>query len=197
MLKLYWARHTRAARALWMLEEAGTDYELARVDLSDKSAKADPAFRAASPMGKVPALEDGAAKLADSAAICLYLADRFPKAGLAPALDDPLRGRYLFWMTFTPGVIEPAVMEKLAGGKPNRSRHGWGDYDSMIETLTGGVTPGPWLLGERFSAADVLVGASVQFLRQMGALPDIDSLNDYAARCVERPAYRRARELEQ
>ena len=197
MLKLYWAPRTRAARAVWMLEEAGADYELARIDLSDVSAKADPAFRAASPMGKVPALEDGAAKLADSAAICLYLADRFPNAGLAPALDDPLRGKYLFWMTFTPGVIEPAVMEKLAGGTPNRSRNGWGDYDSMIETLTGGVTPGPWLLGERFSAADVLVGATVQFLRQMDALPDIASLNGYAARCVERPAYRRARELEQ
>ncbi len=196
MLKLYWARRTRASRVVWMLEEVGADYELVPIDLSDTAAKADPAFRAASPLGKVPALEDGAAKFSDSAAICLYLADRFPKAGLAPAADDPLRGKYLFWMTFTPGVFEPALMEKLSGTTPNRGRNGWGDFDSMIETLIGGVTPGPWLLGERFSAADVVVGASVRFVLPMGALPDNDNLKDFAARCGDRPALQRAHERE-
>ncbi len=137
------------------------------------------------------------AKFSDSTAICLYLADKFPEAGLAPAPDDPLRGRYLFWMTFTPGVFEPALMEKLSGATPNRGRNGWGDYDSMVETLIGGVTPGPWLLGERFSAADVLVGASVRFVLPMGALPDNDRLKDYAARCGDRPALQRARAREQ
>lgn len=197
MLKLYWAPRTRASRVVWMLEEAGADYELARVDLRDAAAKADPDFRGASPMGKVPALVDGAAKFADSTAICLYLADRYPEAGLAPSVDDPLRGRYLFWTTFTAGVCEPALMEKLSGATPNRGRNGWGDFDSMIETLTVGLTPGPWLLGERFSTADVLVGSLVTFLMPMDVLPDMDSLKQYAGRCSDRTAFQRARAREQ
>lgn len=192
MMKLYWCPRTRASRALWMLEEAGAAYELVHVDIRDPEPKTDPDFCAASPMGKVPALVDGDAKLSDSAAICLYLADRFPASGLAPAPDDPLRARYLYWMVFTPGVIEPAMAEKFGGWEPNRLSHGWGDYDSMIETLEAGLSPGPWLLGERFSAADVMVGSSVHFMQLFGILPDRAALTAYAERCLARPAYRKA-----
>lgn len=179
-----------------MLEETGIDYELVPVDIHDESAKADTAFRAASPMGKVPALEDGPARFGDASAICIYLADRYPAAGLAPAVDDPRRGTYLCWMVFTPGVIEPAAAEKRSGTASERHRRGWGDFDTMIETLIAGLGDGPWLLGEQFSAADVMVGASLRYLRQVGELPKRAALDAYVERCLARPAYRRALAIE-
>jgi glutathione S-transferase len=140
-------------------------------------------------MGKVPAISDGPVKLADSAAIGIYLADRYPEAGLAPAIDHPDRGRYLFWMTYTPGVIEPAMSEKFNGWDVNPAQSGWGSFDLMIATLERGLQSGPWLLGEHFSAADVLVGSSVNFIRMFGILPESPTLSDYVDRCLARPAY--------
>jgi len=197
MIKLFWCPKTRAKRALWMLEETGLDYQLVHVDIHDRDAPVDPFFRLASPMGKVPALADGDATLAESAAICLYLADRYPDCGLAPAVDDALRARYLYWMFFVPAVMEPAVVEKLGGWKGNRFSSGWGDFDSMIQTLEAGLAAGPWLLGEQFSAADVMVGATVAFLRRLGVLPENPVLDPYVARCVARPAYQRAEAREE
>lgn len=197
MIQLFWCPRTRSSRVLWLLEELGQPFERVLIDIRNPAAERDPAFRAASPMGKVPAIADGPVKMADSAAIGLYLADRYPEAGLAPAVDDPDRGRYLYWMTFTPGVIEPAMSEKANGWTPNRVQSGWGDYDLMIETLKGGLEAGPWLLGERFSAADVLVGSSVCFMKLFDMLPDDDALNAYAERCLARPAYQRALAAEQ
>jgi glutathione S-transferase len=130
--------------------------------------------------------------MADSAAIGLYLADRYPAAGLAPAIDDARRGAYLYWMTFTPGVIEPAMSEKFNNWKVSRATSGWGDFGSMIEVLERGLAPGPWLLGEHFSAADVLVGSSVYFMKIFNILPDSRVLSDYADRCMARPAYQKA-----
>ena len=198
MIKLYWCPRSRAARALWLLEELGVDFEVVTIDVRDEAAKADLSFHMASPMGKVPALMDGDTALSDSAAICLYLADRYPEAGLAPGLDDPLRARYLYWTMFTPGVIEPALAEKFGGWETNRFSHGWGDYDTMIRTLEAGLSPGPWLLGEPFSAVDVMVGSSAYFMQAFGALPDSPVLKAYVERCLERPAYQRtlAREEE-
>ena len=128
MIKLFWHPRTRAVRVAWMLEEAGVPYQRVLVDIKAAEPERDPAFLAASPMGKVPALEDGAVRLADSAAICMYLADRYPDRRLAPGLDDPRRGMYLFWMVYSPGVIEPAMSEKFAGGAPNRHASGWGGF---------------------------------------------------------------------
>ncbi len=195
-MKLYWSPRTRASRAVWMLEEAGVPYERVTIDIRDEAAKADPDFRAASPMGKVPALEDGEVRMADSAAICMYLADRYPDAGLAPAIDDPARGRYLYWMVFTPGVIEPAMAEKVGGIEPNPGRNGWGSFAAMIATLEDGLRAGTWLLGEQFSAADVMVGSSAAFMQMFGLLPESDSIAGYVDRCLARPAYQRALALE-
>ena len=194
MIRLFWCPRTRASRILWLLEELEQPFEVIVVDIRNPQAHQDPDFRAASPMGKVPALADGDVRVADSAAIALYLADRYPQAALAPAVDDPQRGRYLFWMTFTPGVIEPAMAEKFNGWDVNPASSGWGNFDRMIETLRDGLEPGPWLLGERFSAADVLVGSSVYFMRLFGILPEDERLSIYVDRCLARPAFARALE---
>jgi glutathione S-transferase len=171
-------------------------FEVRLIDIRKPEARADPDFMAASPMGKVPALmdaaPDGVVRMADSAAIGIYLADRYPAAQLAPAADDPTRGLYLYWMTFTPGVIEPAMAERLNQWQVSRATSGWGDFEAMIDVLERGLERGSWLLGEQFSAADVLVGSSVYFMRQFGILPESPALAAYAERCLARPAYARA-----
>ena len=195
-LTLFWCPATRAVRGYWMVEELGTDYELVEIDIHDATATANEAFRAASRMAKVPAIthvRDGVVtELAESAAICLYLADAYPGAGLAPPIGHPDRGRFLYWMFFVPGVVEPVAMEKLTGAAPNRVSHGWGDFDAMLSVLESGLSQGPWLLGDSFSAADVMVGSAVHFLSQAGVLPEEGRLGDYAAACLARPAYQRA-----
>ena len=195
-MQLFWCPKTRAQRAVWMLEETGLDYERVTIDVGDPEAPRDPAFLAASPMGKVPALADGAVRLADSAAICIYLADRYPACGLAPAIDDPQRGAYLYWMIYTPGVIEPAMGERFNKVTPNRFSSGWGDFDMMIATLATGLGDGPWILGDQFTAADVMLGSSVHFMRQFGLLDESPVLESYGERCMARPACQRALALE-
>lgn len=196
MIRLYWCPRTRASRAVWLLEEAGVDYERVFVDIRDPGSRSDPDFLAASPMAKVPALRDGDVALADSAAISLYIADRYPGAGLSPTTDDPRRGRFLYWMFFAPGVMEPAMAEKVGGWEPNRGAHGWGDFDTMIRTLEQGLAEGPWLLGERFSVADVMVGSTAAFMRMFNILPESETIGAYVDRCLGRPAYRKAMTME-
>ena len=178
-----------------MLEETGLDYELELVDIGSADRKDSAAFRAASPMGKVPALVDGDARMSESAAICLYLADRYRAGTLAPAQDDPSRGKFLYWLMYTPAVIEPAMSEKFSGAEPNRFRSGWGDYDLMIETLENGLRDKAWIVGDSFSAADVMLGSSMVFMRTFGMLPDSAILGAYADRSLARPAYRKAMEI--
>ena len=192
MIRLFWHTRTRAARAVWMLEEAGVHYERVFVDIANQDARRSAAFLAASPMGKVPAIEDGAVRMADSAAICLYLADRYPQRALAPAAADPRRGAYLFWMTYAPGAMEPAMAEKLAGMSTNRYSAGWGDFDLMVEVLEKALAQGPWLLGDGFSAADVMVGSSLHFMQLFKMLPESPVLAGYVERCTARPAWQAA-----
>lgn len=191
-MKLFWAPQTRAQRGIWMLEELGVDYEMARVELGSAERMDDTEFAAASPMGKVPALVDGDIAMAESAAICLYLADRYAMGSLAPALDDPQRGRYLYWTLYTPAVIEPAMSEKFNDVEPNRQRSGWGDFDLMIDTWDAALERKDWILGERFTAADVMLGSSAIFLRMFNMLPATKNLDAYADRCAARPAHQRA-----
>lgn len=196
-MKLFWCPNTRASRVVWMLEEAGVAYDRMLVDIREPDAPRDPEFAAASPMGKVPALADGDVRMADSAAICIYVADRYPACGLAPPVDDPARGAYLYWMLYTPGVMEPALSERFRGAEPSRFSNGWGDFDAMVETLENGLKTGPWLLGDTFSAADVMVGSSVLFMQEFNVMPDSERLKAYAARCAARPAYRIAMAAEE
>ena len=193
-MKLFWAPQTRAQRVIWMLEEAGIDYEMERVQLGDPDLSNE--FLAASPMGKVPAIADGDVAMAESAAICLYVADRYCSGLLAPAIDDPLRGRYLYWTLYTPAVVEPAMSEKFNKVEANRQRSGWGDFELMIETWDNALDDRDWIVGERFTAADVMLGSSAIFLRMFGMLPESQNLDAYADRCMARPGYSRAVEKE-
>ena len=195
-MKLYWAPQTRSSRAVWMLEEAGVDYSIETVAIRDPDRADTDEFRAASPMGKVPALADGDVLMAESAAICIYVADRYATGRLAPLPDDAQRGKFLYWTLYTPAVIEPAMGEKFSGAEPNRVSSGWGDFDLMIETLTAGLADREWILGNNFSAADVMLGSSVSFMRQFGMLPASATLDAYADRCEQRPGFRKSRDLE-
>jgi glutathione S-transferase len=189
-MKLFWAPQTRAQRAIWMLEEAGIDYDMERIQLGSPDQSDE--FRAASPMGKVPAIVDGEVAMAESAAICLYVADRYCSGTLAPAMDDPQRGKYLYWTLYTPAVVEPAMSEKFNKVEANRQRSGWGDFDLMIETWDGALEGREWIAGDGFTAADVMLGSSAIFLRMFGMLPETRNLDAYADRCTQRPAYERA-----
>jgi glutathione S-transferase len=191
-MKLYWCKNTRAFRIAWLLEESGIPYERVSIDIRDPQAKDDPAFRAASPMGKVPALEDGPARLSDSGAICIYIADQYPQSNLGPPVGHPDRARFLQWVTYTNSAIEPAMAEKFAKLEARPASYGWGSYDLVLETLRSALSKNDWILAERFCAADVLLGTSVFFLQQFGILNDDPVLGPYAARCMARPAHKRA-----
>ncbi len=194
-MKLFYSPRTRASRIVWLLEEAGIDYELVPIELGATEQPEE--FLDASPLRKVPAIKDGDVAMADSAAIAIYVADRYPEAGLAPAIDDPRRGQFLYWCLFTPGVIEPAMAEKMAGTEPNPRSYGWGSFDLMIATLETTLADGPWLLGEHFSAADVITGSSVVFLKMFNMLPESAVLEAYAQRCLERPGYQLALKMDE
>jgi glutathione S-transferase len=195
-MKLYWAKQTRASRAVWMLEEAGVDYEIETVDLRAENRRDTPEFLAASPLGKVPALIDGDLAMADSAAICLYLADRYASDRLAPAIDDPQRGAFLYWLLYTPIVIEPAMSEKFHKLAPNKGRNGWGTFDVMLATLAARLADREWVMGDDFTAADVMLGSSAYFMRMFGMLGEQPVLDAYADRCLARPANQKAIALE-
>lgn len=191
-MKLFWAPQTRSTRVIWMLEETGIDYDMERVDIRAADRKDSDEFLAASPMGKVPAIADGNAVMSESAAICIYLADRYSDRNLAPAIDDALRGKFLYWTIYTPAVIEPAMSEKFNKTEPSRVRSGWGDFDLMIRTFDEGLADREWILGDRFTAADVMLGSSAVFLRMFDMLPDTRNIAAYADRCLARPAYQKA-----
>jgi glutathione S-transferase len=197
-MKLYWCPQTRAFRISWLLEEAGVPFERVRIDIRNAESKADAAFRRVSPLGKVPALEDGPARLTDSGAICIYVADQYPKAGLAPPIGDPQRGAFLQWVTFMNSVVEPAMVEKFQKFAPNPGAHGYGSYDLMLQTFREGLASsgGDWILGRRFSAADVLLGTGAWYLAKFGLVQDEPVLKAYVERCERRPAFQRANALE-
>jgi glutathione S-transferase len=196
MMKLYWAPHTRSLRALWVLEEAGVSYERVRLDLSageQKSAE----FRAINPMAKVPALTDGPLAVAESGAICAYVAEAVPQAGLAPPVGDPARGRYLRWLFFSPGCIEQAFLAKFGNVQLRPESAGFGDFDRVFDLLDAAVTTGPWLLGEKFSAADVIIGSDLYFgIDIFRLVPSRPALRAYVDRCLARPALQRAKAIE-
>jgi glutathione S-transferase len=192
MMKLYWAPRTRSFSALWLMEEAGQPYERVLTDFS-KGEQKSPEYLAINPMGKVPALRDGEATLAEAAAICAYVAERYPQAKLAPPLGDSLRAKYLYWLFFSPGCIEPAMVQLATKIEMNPTAAGWGDAKLVFDVLDAALSKGPWLLGDTFSAADIIVGSGLNFaVRLFKLAPSRPSFDRYIDRCAARPAFQRA-----
>lgn len=179
--------YSRAATVVWMLEETGVPYTLEYIDLMAGQQKT-PAVRALNGMGKLPILVDGEAVVAETAAIGLYLADRYALGRLAPALDDPARGPYLRWCLYAPSVIEPGCAAHAAKWEFRPSNVGWGSYETMLETLGQALEPGPWLLGDRFTMADVVLGATLRYMLRFKMIDALPVLSAYIDRLSARPA---------
>lgn len=192
-ITLYHHPHSRAATVVWMLEEVGVPYEIRHVDLKTGEQKSEEVTRL-NPMGKVPVLVDGEAVITETAAIGLWLADRYAPGRLAPALDDPARGTYLRWSLFAPSVIEPAAMARGAGWEFRPAQAGFGSFDAMQQTLSAAIGDGPWLLGERFTMADVVVGSTVRWFMRFKMLDARPEYTAYVERLSARPACRAADE---
>lgn len=190
-LSLYYHPYSRAAGTLWALEEVGVPYELKVVDIL-KGAQKGPELTAKNPMGKLPTLVDGDVVVTEAAAIALYLADRYAPGRLAPALDAPERGTYLRWSFFTPSVIEPAVMAKSSGWTVKEVSAGWGSYQAMLCAAESAIAGKPYVLGEQFSMADVVLGGMLRFLIGFKQIESTPTFAAYVARLDERPAFQRA-----
>jgi glutathione S-transferase len=174
----------------WMLEEAQAPYEIKIVDFT-KMAHKSAEFLAINPMGKIPAIVHRGTIVTESAAICTYLADAFPAAALAPALDDPKRGTYLRWMFFGAGCVEPALIDHMFSRPPpsRPTAMGYGNYADTMNTLEMALKPGPYILGDRFSAVDVYLGSAIGWGLGMKAIEPRPVFVEYLARLGQRPTY--------
>ncbi|MDX2170535.1 MAG: glutathione S-transferase family protein [Deltaproteobacteria bacterium] len=191
MLTLFHAPRSRSSRIIWLLEELGASYTIAITDIprQDGSGAADPANP--HPDKKVPALLDDGELITESSAIVQYLTDRFPDAGLAPRIGEAQRGPYLTWLAYYAGVIEPVINFAVAGVADNPMlQRTFRDRAAMDRRILAGLAPGPFLLGERFSGADILVASLGHFVRHL--LPAGAVVDAYLARCNARPALARA-----
>ena len=191
---LFHSPNTRSTGALTLLEELDADYDLHVLDMKAGEQR-QPKYLAINPMGKVPAIKHGDALVAEQGAVFLYLADLFPAAGLAPPIGDPLRGPYLRWLFFYGSSFEPAIVDRAMKREPAApSTSPYGDYDTMLSTLTGQLAQGPYLLGERFSAADVLWGTALAWTTMFKLVPDLPVIRAYIDRVAARPAVARAKQ---
>jgi glutathione S-transferase len=189
---LFHAPNTRSAGVRVLLEELGADYDLHVVSFKKKEQR-DASYLKVNPMGKVPAILHGAALVTEQPAIYTFLADLYADKGLAPALDDPLRGPYLRWMAFYGSSFEPALIDKAMKRDPiDPSLCPYGDYDTMLGTLTAQLRQGPYLLGERFTAVDVLWGTALGWTTAFKLVPELPEITAYIARVQQRPAFARA-----
>jgi glutathione S-transferase len=197
-LTLYHAAPSRSSIVRWMLEELGEPYDLHLMTLlKGEQRKAD--YLKINPMGKVPALKHGDAIVTEAAAICTYLADEFPDAGLNVPVGDPQRGPYLKWLFFAPGCIEPAITDRASPRKevPHRGRLGYGDFDLVMEVTAKALAPGPYLLGEHFTAADVVLGSTLRWGMMTKMMPERPEFVAYVERLAQRPAMQRTIALDQ
>ena len=192
-LTLYHAAPSRSSVTLWMLEELGHPYDLKLINLQ-AGENLKPDYLAINPMGKVPALKHGDTIITELAAICTYLADEFPDAKLNVPVGTPRRGVYLKWLFFGPGCLEPAVIDRAAPRKEGarRAMLGYGDFDTTMNVMAKAVEKGPWLMGEQFTAADVVIGANIRWGMTFKMIPERKEFTDYAARIAARPAAQRS-----
>lgn len=195
-LTLYHAAPSRSSTTHWMLEELGQPYDIKLVSFKKGENRA-PEYLAINPMGKVPALAHKGVVITEVSAICAYLADEFPQARLNIPVGNPARGTYLKWLFFAPSCVEPAIMDRAFPRKeaPPRSAQGFGDYDTVVEVLakaTAGANP--YLMGQQFTAADVVVGSGLRWGTQFKLLPERPEFKAYMDTLAKRPALQRASE---
>jgi glutathione S-transferase len=176
----------------WLLDELGAPYEMKILDFAKREHKS-PEYLKINPMGKVPAIVHRGVVVTESAAISMYLADAYPTAGLAPSLDDPQRGTYLRWFFFGAGCFEPAVIDKMFARPPveRPGALGYGSYEDTMHALETALLPGPYILGERFSAVDAYVGSQIHWAIMTKAIEPRATFQQYADRLAARPALQR------
>jgi len=195
-LTFYHSPQSRSVGALILLEELGADYELRPIDFK-KNEQRQAAYLAVNPMGKVPALVHDGAVVTEQGAVYAYAADLYPEAGIAPAIGDPLRGPYLRWLFFYGSSFEPAVVDRSLKREPvSVSSSPYGDFDTTIKTLFGQLGEGPYLLGERFTAADILWGTALRWMIMFKLVSETAAVAAYVARIGARPAAQRAAKID-
>jgi glutathione S-transferase len=194
-LVFYHAIPSRGAVVRWMLEEVGEPYETKLLDLRAGEGRT-PGYLAINPQGKVPAIVHKGVATSEVAAICLYLADVFPRAGLAIPADDPRRGPYLRWMLFNASALEPAMMDAKfpRHENPPPTAIGYRPLDTLLDIVAEAVKGRSYLMGEQFTAADVVVGSALRWGMLFGMIPQRQDLADYVAGLTQRDAFRRAEE---
>ncbi len=194
-LTLYTNPMSRGRIARWMLEEVGEPYDTVLLDYGTTMKGAD--YLAINPMGKVPAIVHDGALVTEQGAVYAYLADLYPEAGITPAIGDPLRGPYLRWLFYYGSSFEPALIDKSLKREPApASTSPYGDYETMLKTLTDQLATGPFLLGERFTAADVLWGTALRWTTMFKLVPETPVVTGYIARVTSRPAVARAAKID-
>lgn len=192
-LVLFYNPQSRAAGVHILLEELNADYELHVLNLRAGDSRK-PEYLAINPMGKVPTLKHGDVIVTEQAAVYMYAAELYPEAKMSPAVGDPLRGPYLRWMVFYGSCFEPALMDRSMNRESAQpSLSPYGDYETVISTLTKQLAKGPWLLGDTFTAADVLWGAALTWTTGFKLLPELPEIKTYLERFNARPAVVRAR----
>ncbi len=196
VVTLFHSPNTRSTGALNLLEELGMPYQLQVLDLKAGEQRGAP-YLAINPMGKVPAVKHGEAVVTEQGAVYIYLADLWPQAGLAPPIGDPLRGPYLRWLVFYGSSFEPAMLDRALKREPGQaSTMPYGDVDTTIGTLRQQLAQGPWILGARFTAADVLWGTALTWMTSFGLLPDDEPFRSYVGRWNQRPSVARVRAID-
>ena len=190
-ITLYHSPRSRSYTAYWMLEELNEPFAVEIVDIA-KGDQKQPEYLAINPSGKVPAIDDRGVVVTENPAICIYLADKYSYGDLAPEIDAAERGAYLKWMVYSTAVIEPAVAMHVSGLETSAFSMGWGDFETMLSVLTAALTDREYIVGDRFTAADVMIGSAVTVLLFRQQIPDVEALAAYGKRMSARPACQRA-----
>jgi glutathione S-transferase len=192
-LTLYHIAPSRSSIVHWMLEEVGAPYDIHLLSMKRGENRA-PEYLAVNPMGKVPALRHGDVVITEAGAICAYLADEFPDRKLNIPVGSPRRGIYLKWLFFGPSCVEPAIMDRAFPRKEEApiGALGYGNYDTVIDVVAKAVAGGPYLMGEQFTAADVVIGSGLRWGMQFKLLPERPEFLAYTGRLAQRPALQRA-----
>ena len=194
MLTLYHSPQTRSSTIVWLLDELEVPYETKTVTFrrADGTGAVDPSNP--HPHGKVPALQDGGETIFESGAIALYLTDKYRKKKLGPAPGEPKRGEYLSWLFYRSGVMEPAFIERRLGIKHVQGMMGWAAPEEVEEMMNNHLSKNKYLLGDEFSAADILLGGGLNFMLLFKMANETPVLKDYCARITARPAFTRMME---